>query len=150
VTFSSSDGVLFKIHRKYLEVNAGAFPPAEFATNDETVMLTESSAILELLFQFVYPKQHPDVDDIEPFELFAGVAEAAEKYEIYPAMSTCKLRMRLVVISASCHCLPKFINTIQGIRLYDLAVLQHNPCMEPFLHMLVNTDIWTLQMSPLR
>ena len=111
VICSSSDGVLFKIHRKYLEANAGAFPPINFATSDETVMLTESAAILELLFQFVYPRQHPDVDNIRSFELFARLAEAAEKYEIYPAMSTCKLRMRSAVLGMISW-LPKFMLTL--------------------------------------
>jgi hypothetical protein len=88
--------VLFNIHRKNLETAAGAFPPPEFTTNKEIVPLTESSHVLELLFQFVYPQQHPDVNEIKPFENFASLAEAAEKYQVYPAINVCKMRMRSV------------------------------------------------------
>ena len=96
VIFSSSDGMLFKVHRKYLEATTGAFPPADVPTNSEIISLTESSTILELLFQFTYPNHHPDVDSIAHFETFADLAEAAEKYGVYSAMNICKLKMRSV------------------------------------------------------
>ena len=79
----------------------GAFPPTEFATSTGVVPLTESSAILELLFQFAYPQTYPDVDTIEPFETlaFAGLAEAAEKYDLYAAINVCKMRMKSVAVT---------------------------------------------------
>jgi len=92
VIFVSSDNVLFHIHRKNLEANAAAFPQAEFDTHGEDVPLTEDSATLELLFQFIYPQRHPDLKDI-PFSTLAPVAEAAEKYEVFAAMNICKIRM---------------------------------------------------------
>lgn len=51
--------------------------------------------MLDLLFQFVYPKRHPDLKEVE-FTLLAQLAEAAEKYEVYAAMQICKVRMDCV------------------------------------------------------
>lgn len=93
VTFVSSDNVLFKIHRKHLESNAVAFPPAEFDTCEEVVQLTEASETLELLFQFVYPRRHPNLETT-PFEILSPLAEAAEKYEAFAAMNICNIRMK--------------------------------------------------------
>jgi len=59
----------------------------------EIVPLTETSTILEILFQFVYPQRHPSLDDMN-WATFAGLAEAAEKYEVYNAMNVCQIRMR--------------------------------------------------------
>ncbi|KAF5380013.1 hypothetical protein D9615_006295 [Tricholomella constricta] len=96
VSFVSSDDVLFHIHRKTLEVNAGAFPPAEFDTHGEIAQLTEDAATLELLFQFIYPRRHPHLGST-PFESLALLAEAAEKYEVFAAMNVCWIRMRSFV-----------------------------------------------------
>jgi len=84
---------LFKIHRKHLESTTGAFPGAEFETRGEVTHLTETSKVLEILFQFVYPRIHPDLREID-FDTVSGVAEASEKYEVYAAMNICQLRMR--------------------------------------------------------
>jgi hypothetical protein len=81
------------LQRKYLETNTGAFPGAEFETRGEITHLTESSEVLEILFQFIYPRRHPDIEELE-FPLLAAVAEAAEKYEVFSGMSECKTRMR--------------------------------------------------------
>jgi len=59
----------------------------------EPVPLTESSNVLELIFQFVHPRKQPGLDDTD-FPLFLAVAEAAEKYEVYSAMNICQLRMK--------------------------------------------------------
>ncbi|KAG5637536.1 hypothetical protein H0H81_004232 [Sphagnurus paluster] len=93
VKFLSADNVLFHIHRKNLESQAGAFPPAEFDTRGEIVPLTENAATLELLFRFLYPKRHPHLDTT-PFEELSPLAEAAEKYEIYSAVNVCRIRMK--------------------------------------------------------
>jgi hypothetical protein len=60
---------------------------------DEPVRLSEPASVLEVLFAFMYPQNHPDLEDV-PFEELAAVAEAVEKYQIFPAMNTCKVRMR--------------------------------------------------------
>ena len=48
---------------------------------------------LELLFQFCYPNHHPNVEELE-FDALALLAEAAEKYQVIPAMNVCKLIMK--------------------------------------------------------
>ncbi|KAF8886722.1 hypothetical protein BD779DRAFT_1441389, partial [Infundibulicybe gibba] len=93
VTFSSSDAVLFRIHRKNLETSTGGFPAGGFATLGEIVPLTETATTLELLFQFVYPRRHPDLETVT-FEVLAPLAEAAEKYEVFAALNICKIHMR--------------------------------------------------------
>ncbi|KAJ7195862.1 hypothetical protein C8J57DRAFT_1207536 [Mycena rebaudengoi] len=96
ITFKSSDGVQFRVHRKNLEVCAEGFPPAEISSTGEVVALTETSATLELLFQFMYPKRHPALDTT-PFTVLEPLAEAAEKYQVFPAINICHIRMRDMV-----------------------------------------------------
>ncbi|KAF8056511.1 hypothetical protein FPV67DRAFT_1530209 [Lyophyllum atratum] len=93
VTFESSDKVLIHIHRKNLETAAGGFPPSGFATHGQIVPLTEDAATLELLFQFIYPVRHPDLEDAG-IEILGPLAEAAEKYEMFSLMNICKMCMR--------------------------------------------------------
>jgi hypothetical protein len=64
---------------------------------DEEVELTETSDVLEILFQFIYPRKHPSLVNIK-FSMLAGVAEAAEKYQVFSAMNICEIRMRYVLI----------------------------------------------------
>ncbi|KAJ6503105.1 hypothetical protein DFH09DRAFT_1201855 [Mycena vulgaris] len=96
VTFKSSDGVLFHIHRKNLEVCTEGFPPNDISTQGEIVDLIETSATLELLFQFMYPQRHPALDTT-PFEILEPLVEAAEKYQVFPAMNICHIHMRDMV-----------------------------------------------------
>ena len=93
VTFQSSDGILFRIHKINLKVGTGGFVPPEFETHDEIVCLTETAMTLELLFQFCYPDHRPDVEALE-FDALALLAEAAEKYQVFSAMDICKICMR--------------------------------------------------------
>ncbi|KAG6807016.1 hypothetical protein H0H92_009145 [Tricholoma furcatifolium] len=74
------------MHRKNLETHAGAFPSLDFKTNREIVPLTEDSSTLERLFQYVYPRRHPEIEPLEFDDLYK-LAEAAEKYftEMHPA-----------------------------------------------------------------
>lgn len=99
VVFKSCDHVIFKIHRKNLEACTGGFPPAEFETHEEIVPLTEPSSTLELLFQYVYPMPQPEILSA-PFETIEAVAEAAEKYQVYPAMYICRVSMGCAPISS--------------------------------------------------
>ncbi|KAJ7633230.1 hypothetical protein FB45DRAFT_746134, partial [Roridomyces roridus] len=92
VTFRSSDGVLFHLHRKNLDFSAGRFPPTGIApTEGEVLELPETSTTLELLFQFIYPQRYPALDSA-PLEVLKPLAEAAEKYKVFPAMSNCRSR----------------------------------------------------------
>ena len=96
VTFESCDKVLFKVHRKNLECGSEGFaPPDGTVSADEPVPLSESAEVLELLFQYMYPQRIPDLGVVK-FELVAGVAEAAEKYQVYAAMGFCKPYMEFV------------------------------------------------------
>lgn len=98
VTFQSSDGIQFKLHRKYLEAYTGAFPgdSARELRSDrptDVTHLTESAEILEILFQFVYPRRHPSLEGLA-FKDLAPLAEAVEKYEVYSAMTICQIRLK--------------------------------------------------------
>lgn len=90
----SSDGVEFDLHRTVLAVHTGAFPGPDVGTAGEIVDLTESADVLRVCFDFMYPKRHPDLDDITDFDLLAAVAEAVGKYEIFAAVNTCNTRLR--------------------------------------------------------
>ncbi|KAG6834569.1 hypothetical protein H0H93_008883, partial [Arthromyces matolae] len=92
ITFKSSDGILFHIHKANLVACSESFTPPENSTFDEIVPLTEDSATLELLFQFIYPQPNPDLDQLK-FEELALLAEAAEKYRVFPAMNLCAIFM---------------------------------------------------------
>ncbi|KAJ7844180.1 hypothetical protein B0H13DRAFT_1731405 [Mycena leptocephala] len=97
MTVSSSDGVLFRVHRKNLGVHSDVFADAEDTTRpqdgDEVVYLTESSTVLDLLFQFMYRQPQPDLDALD-FKTFASLAEAAEKYVVYSALTLCQKKMK--------------------------------------------------------
>jgi len=93
VIFKSSDGVLFRIHKQNLHSTCGAFPPAKLSTFGENVSLEEAADVLELLFAFVYPRQHPLLEDLSIATL-VPLAEAAEKYQVFAAMGVCFFRMK--------------------------------------------------------
>jgi len=99
VVFQSSDGVQFHLHRKNLEAVAGAFPGPEFETNGEIANLAEPADVLQILFKFVYPRRHPDLEDLD-FSMVAAIAEAAGKYEVFPAINTCITRLRYGILSS--------------------------------------------------
>ncbi|TFK37166.1 hypothetical protein BDQ12DRAFT_653060 [Crucibulum laeve] len=119
VIIQSCDGVQFHIHRKHLEANTGAFPPAEFSTKGEVVKLTENVRTLNFLFQFIYPKRHPALDS-EKFDVLAPLAEAAEKYEVFSAINICHIRMiafvstfpREVMVYACRHDYPQVMDRV--------------------------------------
>ncbi|KAG6824985.1 hypothetical protein H0H92_005184, partial [Tricholoma furcatifolium] len=92
VTFRSGDGVMFKIHSVYLNATTEKFAIPPGTKLSQAVDLDEHSDILAKLFQFVYPKEHPDLEDIE-FARLRDLAAAAEKYRVYAAMNVCKIRM---------------------------------------------------------
>jgi hypothetical protein len=99
ITFKSSDGVLFKIHSKYLEATSAGFTAPPFVeTDQEPVLLQEPSEVLEILFRFIHPPmesqqyRHPNMVDVQPEVLFS-VAEAADKYLVFGAMNICLSRM---------------------------------------------------------
>ncbi|KAJ7821234.1 hypothetical protein B0H14DRAFT_2371462 [Mycena olivaceomarginata] len=100
ITLSSSSGLLFRVHRKNLETHSSAFASASAATTaqpePEPVALTEPSDVLELVLQFMYPQPQPDLRALD-FRTLAALAEAVEKYEVYPALTLCRSQMESFV-----------------------------------------------------
>ncbi|KIM36669.1 hypothetical protein M413DRAFT_77880, partial [Hebeloma cylindrosporum] len=95
LTFLSNDSVLFKVHRKNLDMLSEGFAaPARVSGEGEIVQLVESAAVLELLFQYVYPQWQPK---LELVEVLNGLAEAVEKYQVYPALENCKTSMQAAI-----------------------------------------------------
>lgn len=99
ITFLSSDNVYFRLHRINLDTHSEGFSPPSSTLSPvrEAVPLTETSAVLELLFQFMYPQVQPDLDTV-PFETLAGLAEAAEKYQVYAALQLIKIHMMCAIL----------------------------------------------------
>jgi hypothetical protein len=84
-------------------MHAEGFAAAEAASisssseNAETVTLTETTAVLEVLLQYMYRQPQPDLRNVE-FKTLAGAAEAAEKYQVYSATYVCKVFMEYVCL----------------------------------------------------
>lgn len=96
IIFKSNDHVVFKVHRSNLECHSEGFsPPGGTSSYDEIVPLPESSEVLDLLFQYMYPRRQPDLTAI-PFNTIVDLAEAAEKYQVYAAMGICNMKMMYV------------------------------------------------------
>lgn len=65
---------------------------ATLLISSSEVHLTESASVLQILFPFMYRRPHPKVKKLE-FSVLLALAEAAEKYEVFPAMQVCQLIM---------------------------------------------------------
>ncbi|KAF9530892.1 hypothetical protein CPB83DRAFT_849826 [Crepidotus variabilis] len=101
LVFQSSDFVQFRILGAHLKTATDGFPVSEHvvAEEDSPIPLQETGQVLELLFQFVHPPttrpeqwRQPDVNKMGN-EVFFALAEAAEKYTVFAAMSICFTRM---------------------------------------------------------
>ncbi|KAL1686621.1 hypothetical protein GGG16DRAFT_128586 [Schizophyllum commune] len=91
IVLRSIDHVLFNVHRVNLRVNTtGPFSEDFHAPKGDVADLTEDAETLELLFSFVYAKQHRTLSNL-PFGKQLRLAEAAEKYGVVPAMTVCRL-----------------------------------------------------------
>lgn len=112
VIIRSCDNIDFHVHKRHLEFATGGFPPADTPSSlGEIVRLSESSSTLEILFQFVYPQRHPSLDKLA-FEELLEVAEAAEKYEVYGALSACHLILRWIIVNVTvCDTYTDYIRT---------------------------------------
>ena len=96
--FYSEDNseITFKVEKTSLWMLSGGFPPPEFQSRKEPITLSECHKILDLLFQFFIQARHPNLEPLG-FDLIAELAEAAEKYHVYAAMTICKILMKYVV-----------------------------------------------------
>jgi len=86
----SSDGVLFRVHRRILEACGFNFPEH---SSSGVISLPEKSSILDLLFQFIYPLRRPDLKPLE-FDTVRLLTICAEQYGVYAARVICKEYMR--------------------------------------------------------
>lgn len=106
VSYTSSDGVVFELHRKHIEVNAPNLPlPDVPSVNDQDgsknppIALQESAVVLDILFRFVRASTKdkktlpPSLSDIIGPVLFE-VAEASEKYGVVGALNVCLIHMK--------------------------------------------------------
>jgi hypothetical protein len=87
--------VLFQVHRMNLEMHSEGFAAAGECTipaSSEALDLPETAAVLELLLQYMYRQPQPDLTQVKFVDL-SDLAEAAEKYQVYPAMEICKVMM---------------------------------------------------------
>ncbi|KAF8878674.1 hypothetical protein CPB84DRAFT_1735843 [Gymnopilus junonius] len=109
ITVKSSDGFLFNLHSHNLGTNTGAFPGPEIGAQGEAVLLTEPANVLEIVFQFIYPRRHPKLDDLD-FVILMEVTEACEKYEVYSAMNMCEVRLNAFI---SEHAAEIFVHAVK-------------------------------------
>jgi hypothetical protein len=95
IIIQSSDKVEFLLHRKNLEYFAGAFPlKGLLSKNVPTVVdLPEPASVLEVVFEYTYPKRFRDFLD-KDFDLLIAVADAVEKYQVFAAMPLCAIGLR--------------------------------------------------------
>ncbi len=90
----SSDGIHFRLHRINVTLNS------HIPLQDDP--LPESSRILEVLLKFLYNEPQPDLAELT-FAVLLQLAEAAHKYRVYAAISSCKNALRPLIPA---HSLP--------------------------------------------
>jgi len=61
--------------------------------SEGTIHLPEKSSVLELLFQYVYPRFRPSLDDVE-FDVVEALGNAGERYEVDYAIIRCWIFMQ--------------------------------------------------------
>ncbi|KAJ7583787.1 hypothetical protein C8J56DRAFT_951800 [Mycena floridula] len=96
IQLQSCDGVLFRVHKLNLSMHSPVFLDAgttSASESPETVVLTETSAVLEIMLQYMYLNPQPRLSDLE-FTTMSALAEAVEKYSIFSALGACSQRMR--------------------------------------------------------
>ena len=49
--------------------------------------------VLEILFEFIYPRKQPTLEDTD-FETLMAIAEAVEKYQVFSAMNLYEIRLK--------------------------------------------------------
>ncbi|KAF8989171.1 hypothetical protein BDQ17DRAFT_1288650 [Cyathus striatus] len=97
ITIESADGSIFHSHSTNLSMFSEGFPPAAIEPlAGEIVKMTESTEVVKILLQFMHAQRQPDLRKLS-IECLAGVAEASEKYMVYPAMQACSLRMQTLI-----------------------------------------------------
>ncbi|KAH7873084.1 uncharacterized protein C8R40DRAFT_1254135 [Lentinula edodes] len=95
ITIPSSDNWLFRLHKQNLECAADGFPSSSTSTHGEIVALSDSGAVLEILFQIIYIRPSPALEKLD-FQVLALIAEAADKYGIFNAMYAVQFALRFI------------------------------------------------------
>ncbi|KAJ7099257.1 hypothetical protein B0H15DRAFT_541327 [Mycena belliarum] len=129
ITIVSSDGVYFKVYRKNLEVHSDIFSDADAATlpdDGALVPLSEPAAVLELLFQYMRRQLPPDLQDVD-FATCAALAEAAEKYWVYSALSACREKMKCALshIALGGRCGQTDFFHREAVKEHPLEILEY-------------------------
>ncbi|KAJ7598140.1 hypothetical protein C8J56DRAFT_814433 [Mycena floridula] len=125
MVLESSEGVKFGAHNQFLSCYSEAFPSTGEGVvilPDDVVKLSENTEIVTLMLQFMHPKPPPELHEL-PFSTLAQMAEAAEKYRIYAAMTSCKLLMRQAAMR---HPLEVMLYAIT--HGYDDLLEEASPC----------------------
>lgn len=81
-----------------MERFSGGFPISDSVTSslEDVVNLNESATVLRLLLQFMHPRSPPDCAELD-IRILSDLADAAEKYLVYSAMTVCKIQMRYFI-----------------------------------------------------
>ncbi|KAJ3752834.1 hypothetical protein EV360DRAFT_54523 [Lentinula raphanica] len=93
ITVISSDNVLFRLHKMNVQVTSGNLIRLNKLETNDFLTLVEPAEVLEILFEFLYPDFETDLERLE-FDALLSVAEAAEKYGVFYAMSHCTFCLR--------------------------------------------------------
>ncbi|KAJ2916111.1 hypothetical protein MD484_g4308, partial [Candolleomyces efflorescens] len=89
VILRSSDGYFLGAHRSNLEQYSDGFPDGSTHMDaTQPVDLVEDADTLKILLRFMHKQRYPKVSWLETTQIFA-LAEAAEKYMVYSAISAC-------------------------------------------------------------
>ncbi|KAF5392382.1 hypothetical protein D9757_001503 [Collybiopsis confluens] len=136
VIIRSSDMVDFTMNKNNLEFFTGSFPSADAcAESGDPIPLIESSKILQLLFEFVEQKPPPTLDGIS-FDDLLRLAEAAEKYIVYSALTICKIKLREFISSNPVEILTLAVKHNHSdliVALYPLLMDKPLPEVAPIL-----------------
>ncbi|KIM82543.1 hypothetical protein PILCRDRAFT_820400 [Piloderma croceum F 1598] len=135
ISFKSCDNVLFCVHRKNLDTHSEAFGPPDGVTNapgDQSVPLSETAQILELIFQFMYPMRQPELKKVD-FMTLASLSETAEKYQVYSAMEICKLHMEAAIpkhpFEVLCYAAKHgYVDTVDAAVSHAMAMSLEQAC----------------------
>lgn len=126
VIFRSSDNIQFHLHKKMLECATGGFPPSDVSVDtNENISLTESGKILEILFQFVYPRPYPSLKGFDLSSLLE-LAEAAEKYQVFSLMAITQLLLEFVDLGSF---LKKYQLTSVYVQKAHTSVSERHPAV---------------------
>lgn len=96
VMVESSDGGLFKVHRRNLKASCERFKfEGETTSAIAHIKVTESTETLNLLFQYMYPQIRPDLRRLE-YKQLEDLAVGAEMYGVFGAIEMCSIQLGYV------------------------------------------------------